>query len=90
MISQHGRVVLGRAKSGVQTIGKRVAFRFNGDPKYDEVFWDRLGTVPLCSVGEILCMNGKQWRVAVVRLDFDITAPRKPVPLHHVFLSDRL
>jgi len=90
MFSQHVSVSSGRTKPGMQTIGKRVIYRFNGDPRYDEVVWDRMGTTRLCWVGEILRMNGKKWRVAVVRLDYDMTGSRRAIPLHHVFLTDKL
>jgi hypothetical protein len=69
--------------------GKQIIYRFNGDPRHDEVVSDRSGNVPFCWVGEMIRRNGKQWRVAIVNNDFDMLASARAIPIHHVFLTDR-
>jgi hypothetical protein len=49
----------------------------------------KTGAMPFCKVGEILMKNGKRWRVAVVNEDFTM-AGLKAVPIHRVFLTDKL
>ena len=90
MVSQLAGVVIGGAISEMRTNGKQVIYRFNGNPKDDEVVLDRMGTMPFRRVGEILTKNGKKWRVTVVRDDFNISAFKKTVPIHRVFLTDKL
>jgi selenocysteine lyase/cysteine desulfurase len=74
--------------SPVQARRKQIVYRFNGDPKDDEIVADRNGTMPFRKVGEILARNGKRWRVAVVRDDFNMASSKTAVPVHHVFLTD--
>ena len=78
-----------RSVRAKQTRGKQIIYRFNGDPRHDEVISDRLGEVIFRRVGEILKKNGKEWRVAIVRNDFDMSASRTAVPIHRVFLTDK-
>jgi hypothetical protein len=69
--------------------GSQTIYRYNGDPKSDEVESDRTGAVPLCGVGEMLKRNGKQWRVAIIRNDLNMVASARSVLIHRVFLTDR-
>jgi hypothetical protein len=69
--------------------GKLVIYRFNGDPRYDERVSDTTGSLPFHSVGEIVFKNGKRWRIMIVRVELDLTASRKAVPMHHVFVNDK-
>jgi hypothetical protein len=69
--------------------GKQMIYRYNGDPKNDEIVSDRTGRMPFRWVGEMLKRNGKEWRVAVVRNDLDIVGSARAVPIHHVFLTDK-
>jgi hypothetical protein len=73
-----------------QIRGKQIVYRYNGDPKYDEVVSDVLGSVPFLHVGDLLRKNGKQWKVAVVRDDLDMPGSSTAVTIHRVFLTDRL
>lgn len=68
---------------------KQIVYRHNGDPRYDETVLDNTGAMPFCRVGEILNKSGKRWRVAVVHEDFTMAGPRA-VPIHRVFLTDKL
>ena len=68
---------------------KQIVYRHNGDPRYDETVLDKTGAMPFCRVGEILKKNGKRWRVAVVNEDFTMSG-LKAVPIHRVFLTDKL
>jgi hypothetical protein len=89
VISQlHG--ILKRGIPEKQTRGKQIIYRFNGDPKDDEVISDRLGDMIFRRVGEIITKNGKQWKVAIVRNDFNMSASRTAIPIHRVFLTDKL
>jgi hypothetical protein len=72
-----------------QTRGKQIIYRYNGDPTYDETVSDLLGSMPFRQVGEILNKNGKQWRVNVVRDDFNMASSRTAIPIHRVFLTDK-
>ena len=77
-----------REFSGIQIPG--TIRQSNGDPKYDEAVSDSAGTLPFRTVGEILMRNGKEWRVTIVRDDFNMSASRTAIPIHHVFLTDQL
>jgi hypothetical protein len=68
---------------------KQIVYRHNGDPRYDETVIDKTGEMPFCRVGEILKKNGKRWKVAVVNEDFTMAGLRA-VPIHRVFLTDKL
>jgi hypothetical protein len=68
--------------------GKQIVYRYNGDPKHDETVSDILGSMPFRRVGEILKKNGKEWRVNVVRDDFNMASSRTAIPIHRVFLTD--
>jgi hypothetical protein len=72
-----------------QSRGKQIVYRYNGDPRHDEVVADRAGQVPFNWIGEKLERNGKQWRVAVVHNDFNMTASATAIPIHRVFLTDK-
>lgn len=88
MISQHLVIV----KHGVrtkQTRGKQIIYRYNGDPRHDEVVSDRTGEMAFSWVGEMLRRNGKKWKVAVINNDFNMTASARAIPIHRVFLTDR-
>jgi hypothetical protein len=85
---QHG--IVKQSVPAKPTRGKQVIYRFNGDPKDDEVISDRRGDMIFLKVGEILSKNGKQWRVAIVRNDFNMSASRTAIPIHRVFLTDKL
>jgi hypothetical protein len=90
MISQQDGIVIRKPKPAKLSQGKQIIYRFNGDPKYDETVSDSAGSLPLRRVGEVVARNGKQWRVAIVRDDIIISASRVAVPIHHVFLTDKL
>jgi hypothetical protein len=72
-----------------QSRGKQIVYRYNGDPRHDEVLSDRTGEMPFSRVGETLRRNGKQWRVAVINNDFDMIASARAIPIHRVFLTDK-
>ncbi len=88
MISQQNGNVIRRQKPAKISFGKQIVYRFNGDPKDDETVSDRDGTMPYRRVGEILTRKGKEWRVAIVRDDLNMSASRTAVSIHHVFLTD--
>jgi hypothetical protein len=73
-----------------QIRGKQIVYRFNGDPKYDETVSDSLGSMPFRQVGDVLKKNGKQWRVAVIRDDYSMPGSAIAIPIHRVFLTDKL
>lgn len=88
MISQqHG--IVKRSVPAKQTRGKQIIYRFNGDPKDDEVISDRRGDMTFRRVGDTLRKNGKEWRVTIVRNDFNMSASRTAIPIHRVFLTDK-
>jgi hypothetical protein len=89
MISQQNEVVIKRLKPLKVGVGKQIVYRFNGDPRHDEVLSDRTGEIPRLWVGDTLNRNGKKWKVAVVNNDFDMTASAKAIPIHRVFLTDK-
>jgi len=89
MISQHNGTVIRQCAAAKFAGGKQIIYRFNGDPKYDETVSDRAGILPFRNVGELLIRNGKQWKVAVMRIDLNVSASRAAVPIHHVFLTDK-
>jgi len=72
-----------------QTRGKQIIYRYNGDPRHDETVSDMLGSLPFRRVGEIVKKNGKDWRVYVVRDDFNMASSRTAIPIHRVFLTDK-
>lgn len=89
-VNSHRRAAAAkRGASAVQARGKQIIYRYNGDPKDDETVSDSVGKIPLSRVGEMLRRNGKQWRVAVVRDDFNMTSSKTAVPIHRVFLTDK-
>jgi hypothetical protein len=90
MISQHNGIVIRQPLRTKLSHSKQIIYRFNGDPKYDEAVSDSAGTLPFRTVGEILMRNGKEWRVTIVRDDFNMSASRTAIPIHHVFLTDQL
>jgi hypothetical protein len=70
--------------------GKQIIYRYNGDPRSDEVVSDKTGAMPFRRVGEELTRKGKVWRVAVVRDDLNMAGSAIAIPLHRVFLTDKL
>jgi hypothetical protein len=73
-----------------RTRGKQIIYRFNGDPKDDEVISDQRGDMIFRRVGDVLRKNGKNWRVVIVRNDYNMSASRTAIPIHRVFLTDKL
>ena len=69
--------------------GKQIIYRFNGDPKDDETVSDSTGSFPFRRAGETITRNGNQWRVTIVRDDYDMSASRAAIPVHRVFLTDK-
>jgi hypothetical protein len=67
---------------------KQIVYRFNGDPKYDEVVSDRVGELPFRRVGETLTRNGKRWMVVAINNDLNIEGSSVAIPIHHVFLTE--
>lgn len=88
MISQLNGTVIRRSSPAKFASGKQIIYRFNGDPKYDETVADSAGIVPFCKAGELFTRNGKQWRVAVMRIELNVAGSRAAVPVHHIFLTD--
>lgn len=68
---------------------KHIVYRYNGDPKSEEVFTDLGGELPLYSVGEVIVRNGKQWKVAAINDEITV-AGAQAIPIHRVFLTDSL
>jgi hypothetical protein len=68
--------------------GNQTIYRYNGDPKNDEIVSDKAGKIAFFWVGEILKRNGKQWKVAVVRDDLDSLRSSRSVLIQRVFLTD--
>ncbi len=67
---------------------KQIVYRYNGDPRGDDVVHDLAGEIPRHAKGEIIERNGKQWKVEFINDEFTIVGP-KHVPIHHVFLTDQ-
>lgn len=89
MISQLRGGVTRFAKPIKVSTGKQIVYRFNGDPRYDERVSDAVGSLPFHSIGEIIFKNAKRWRVMIMRVELDIAASKKGVPIHHIFLTDK-
>ena len=79
---------MSRPNAEKQVRGKQIVYRYNGDPRHDETVSDMLGSMPFRRVGEIIKKNGKEWRVNVVRDDFNMAFSRTSIPIHRVFLTD--
>ncbi len=90
MITEDNRFLARRQAPAKLSHGKQIIYRFNGDPKYDETISDTEGVLPLRTVGEIVRSSGKDWRVTIVRDDFNMLASRTAVQIHHVFLTDKI
>jgi hypothetical protein len=90
MIGEYNRFIARRQVPTKLSHGKQMIYRFNGDPKYDETVSDTDGVLPLRRVGEIVRNSGKNWRVTIVRDDFNMLASRTAVQIHHVFLTDKI
>jgi|ERR1700677_315018 hypothetical protein len=88
MWSQEKSGMRSKPRVGKQSRGKQIIYRYNGDPKHDETVSDMLGSMPFRQVGEIVKKNGKEWRVNVVRDDFNMAFSRTAIPIHRVFLTD--
>lgn len=86
MTKQHNGI--SRIVPGRLGVAKQIVYRFNGDPKYDRVISDATGYLPFRRVGDILTKKGKQWRVTIIRNDFNMDASRSAVPIHRVFVTD--
>jgi hypothetical protein len=70
------------------TLATQTVFRYNDDPKNDQVMNDLVGTMPRHIVGDFVNRKGKRWKVAVVI--HERTDERSDtIPLHRVFLTDR-
>jgi hypothetical protein len=70
--------------------GKKIVYRYNGDPKDDEIVLDINGEMPFSRMGEMTVRKGKRWRVAVVRNDLNMDRSAPEIPIHRVFLTDKL
>ena len=89
MISQRHGFVFRHPVPSKLSSGKQIVYRYNGDPKDDLVVMDRLGIMPFRRVGEIMKKDGKEWKVAVVRDDYNMTSSKIAIPVHRVFLTDK-
>jgi hypothetical protein len=90
MISQQRGIVARRPSTAKLSSGKQIVYRFNGDPKNDEIVSDRTNSLSLRKVGEILKKKGKAWRVAVIRDDFNMNLSQTAVHIHRVFLTSNI
>jgi hypothetical protein len=88
--NQEKGAIMPKLRAVQQIRGKQIVYRYNGDPKHDETVSDILGSMPFRRVGEIVKKNGKEWRVNVVRDDFNIASSRTAIPIHRVFLTDKI
>ena len=57
-------------RSEKQTVGKRIIYRYNGDPKDDETITDSTGAMGFHRVGDILKRRNKSWKVVVARREW--------------------
>jgi hypothetical protein len=69
------------------TYAKQIVYRYNGDPKSDEVVQDADGVLPTHFMGEFVMRNGKLWKVVNVNDELTVAGPRA-IPIHWVFLTD--
>lgn len=70
-----------------QGLGIKTIYRYDGNPKDDEIVVNKVGDIHLCRVGDIIRRNGKRWLVNVVRSDLDIVRSATPSHLHRVFVT---
>ena len=47
-------------------LAAQTVFRYNDDPKHDQVMNDLVGTMPQHIVGDFVNRKGKRWKVAVL------------------------
>jgi hypothetical protein len=90
MISQQNGLVSRKPILTKVIRGKQIIYRFNGDPRYDHTVADLSGTMAFRHVGQFLTNNGKRWRVEVVRDDLSMFGSATAIPIHRVFLTDRV
>ena len=69
-----------------QKQSKQIVYRYNGDPKSDEVEHDLDGEVIVPQRDQIVIRNGKHWRVVQVNIETTVSAPRA-IPIVHIFLT---
>ena len=66
---------------------KRIVYRYNGDATLELMFHDHSGESPPHTIGEIVHLDEKPWRV--VGVDDKSRVEGLDIPIHRVFLTDR-
>jgi len=66
-------------------IPKQIVYRYNGDPKSEEVDQDLYGGPAVPEKDAVVDRKGKSWRVAKV----DIETSGKNIPVYRIYLTDR-
>jgi hypothetical protein len=89
MFSQQNGILPRASRAPKVSLGKQIVYRYNGDPKNDVIITDKFGDMPFRRAGQFMRTNGKEWKVAIVRDDFNMTSSRTAVPIHRVFLTDK-
>jgi hypothetical protein len=72
-----------------QKESKQIVYRYNGDPKSDEVQPDLDGEIPIPQRDQIVMRNGKNWKVVQVNTETTVSVP-KAVPIVRIFLTDQV
>jgi hypothetical protein len=66
-------------------IAKQIVYRYNGDPKSEEVDQDLYGGAAVPERDAVVERKGKSWRVVKV----DIETSGKNIPVYRIYLTDR-
>lgn len=64
---------------------RQFVYRYDGDPKTDEVVPDLEGQVPVPQKGNVIKRKGKTWKVVDVHTEQLLTNP-PAIPVYRVFL----
>jgi len=72
---------------GARAMPKQVVYRFNGNPKTDQVKDDLEDEIELPSKGNVLVIDGKRWKVIEIMTERSLDA-RGPIPVVRIYLSD--
>ena len=62
---------------------KQIVYRYNADPRTDEIVQDFEGEITVPEKGGLIKRTEKQWKVVSVFKTFG-----KGIPIHTVFLTD--
>lgn len=72
-----------------QKKSKQIVYRYNGDPKSEELEDDLDGEILVPQRDQIIIRNEKNWKVVKVDIETTVAGP-KTIPIVYIYLTDQV